>query len=200
MSEVDGAPHTPTPRSNGAGPSDADAVRRVLDGDREAYGILIRRHQERLHRFALGMVRDPDAATDLVQESLVTAYTKLESCRDPTSFGAWVRQILRNRCRDFLKNVRRDNEPLDAHPTLVSRLDGPDSELARNQLRGRLRDALDELPADQREAFLLKHLDGRTYREMSGILDASKSALKMRVHRAREALRAALDEEAAAAM
>lgn len=196
----DAAKGAPAARENGAGPTDAEAVERVLDGHRDAFAVLIRRHQERLHRFALGMVKDPDAASDLVQESFVTAYRKLESCRDPSSFGVWVRQIVRNRCRDFLKNIRRGHEPLDAHPTLVSGFDGPASELERTELRESLRSALDELPDDQREAFLLKHLDGRTYREMTDILDASTSALKMRVHRARETLRAILDEQIPAAM
>lgn len=184
-------------RSNGAGgngggpsPSDAEIVRRVVDGDRDGYGLLIRRYQESLHRFAVGMVGDEDAAADLVQDSFVRAYTSLEDCRSPSKFEAWIYQILRNRCRDFLKNLRRDHESLADHPRLVSRMSGPARELERSELRRTLRSALEKLPSSHREAFLLKHLHGHTYREISELVDASVSAVKMRVHRSREELRA----------
>lgn len=183
---------TAGPGTEQVGPDDAEVVQRVLDGDRDAYKTLIRRHQGRLHRFAMGMVKDGDASTDLVQDSFVKAYKSLEACRDPDKFGAWVHQILRNRCRDFLKNIRRDHEPLGDHPTLMSRMNDPESDLERSELRRRLESALDQLPSTHREAFLLKHLEGRTYREMQEMLGASRSALKMRVHRAREDLRSIL--------
>lgn len=180
----------------GTGPSDADVVRRILDGDRGDFKVLIRRYQGRFHRFALGIVGDPDAATDLVQDSFVKAYADLESCRDPTKFEAWAYQILRNRCRDFLKNVRRDHETLDDHPQLVSRIAGPGEELERSELRRTLWDALATLPGAHREAFLLKHLDGHSYQEISEMLGASLSAVKMRVHRSREMLRSHLANRA----
>lgn len=99
-----------------SGLSDAEVVRRVLDGYRDDYKVLIRRYQGRFHRFAFGMVGDPDAATDLVQDSFVKAYTSLKSCQNHSQFESWAYQILRNRCRDFLKNVRRGIEALDDHP------------------------------------------------------------------------------------
>lgn len=173
----------------GTGPPDAEVVRRVVDGNRDDYKVLIRRYQGRFHRFALGMVGDPDAATDLVQDSFVKAYTSLESCRDPSQFESWAYQILRNRCRDFLKNVRRSHEALDDHPQLGSRIAGPDADLERSELRRTLREALATLPGAHREAFLLKHLHEHTYREISEMLGASVSAVKMRVHRSREMLR-----------
>ena len=94
-------------------PADAEVVARVLDGHRDEYRVLIQRYQEAFHRFAFGMVDDPDAATDLVQDSFVKAYTNLESCKNPERFESWVYQILRNRCRDYLKNIRRTHEPLE---------------------------------------------------------------------------------------
>lgn len=183
-------------RENGSGggreasrPPDGEIVRRVLDGRHDDYGLLVRRYQGRLHGFALGMVGDADAAADLVQESFVKAYTRLESCREPSKFESWIFQIVRNRCRDYLKNVRRSNARLDDLPDLVSRRAGPDGDLARSELRRSLRDALETLSDSHREAFLLKHLHGHSYQEISEMLDASVSAVKMRVHRSREALR-----------
>lgn len=188
-------------RGNGSGggtderPPDAELVRRVLDGRRDAYGLLVRRYQERLYGFALGMVGDSDAASDLVQDSLIKAYTRLDSCRNPAKFESWIYQILRNRCRDFLKNIRREHEPLDDHPTLGARREGPARDFERSRLRQTLREALDTLPSSHREAFLLKHLHGHSYREISEMLDASVSAVKMRVHRSRKTLRSCIAGE-----
>lgn len=183
--------HAPTERAgaDGFGPPDAEVVARVVDGHQEDFTVLIRRYQGRFHRFALGMVDDPDAATDLVQDSFIKAYTSLDSCNDPEKFEAWAYQILRNRCRDHLKNVRRAHEPLEEAPDLVSTIGMPAEELDRAELRRTLREALASLPGAHREAFLLKHLEGYSYPEIAQMLGASLSAVKMRVHRSREMLR-----------
>lgn len=179
-----GTSGSPRPR----GPSDPEVVSRVLEGHRDDYRVLIQRYQERFHRFAFGMVDDPDAATDLIQDSFVKAYTNLDACKNPARFESWAYQILRNRCRDYLKNIRRTHEPLDESPTLVAARGMPEKDLERAELRRDLREALATLPGAHREAFLLKHLDGYTYQEISEELGASLSAVKMRVHRSREML------------
>ena len=67
----------------GDSPSDSEVVARVLEGHRDEYRLLIQRYQEQFHRFAFGMVDDPDAATDLVQDSFVKAYSNLDACKNP---------------------------------------------------------------------------------------------------------------------
>lgn len=191
MTETAAGPSSPATRSN---PADAEVVARVLEGHRDEYRILIQRYQERFHRFAFGMVDDPDAAIDLVQDSFVKAYTNLDACRNPSQFQSWAYQILRNRCRDYLKNIRRAHQSLEDSPTLVSPLGRPAADLQRSELRRDLRRALATLPGAHREAFLLKHLDGYTYQEISEELGASLSAVKMRVHRSREMLQEHLEK------
>jgi RNA polymerase sigma-70 factor, ECF subfamily len=179
---------------------DSALVQRILAGFQEDFEVLVRRYQDRFHRFALGMVDDHDAAADLVQESFVRMYTKLKSCTDPARFESWAFQILRNRCRDYLKNVRRGHQRLEAGPSLTSSIGTPEPDLERSELRRALRGALAELPEGHREAFLLKHLEDHTYEEIAERLGTSTSAVKMRVHRSREMLRKALDVESAATM
>jgi RNA polymerase sigma-70 factor (ECF subfamily) len=179
-----------TPRD--AETPDAELVARVLGGERDAYAELVRRHQERLYRHALGMVASPDAAADLVQDSFIKGFTSLQRCRDPDRFGAWLFRILRNRCLDHLKNRRQHTVPLEEETALAEDRDDPDSLLEQAELRRAVGGALAALPEAQREAFLLKHVEGRSYEEMAELLGASVSALKMRVMRAREALRALL--------
>lgn len=168
--------------------SDAEDVRRVLRGDSAWYEVLVRRYQEPLYRHAYGMLGDPDAAADLVQDSLVKAYTRLDTC-DPDRFAAWLFRILRNRCKDYLKSRRRRDVPLlDDGPHAAPLSDDPVVTLERTELGKVVADALARIPEPQREAFLLKHVEGRSYEEMAELLDAGISALKMRVMRAREAL------------
>lgn len=167
-------------------PTDAELVQCVLGGQRDAYAHLVNRHQELIYRHACGMGLDHDTSADLVQDAFIKAYHRLRDCNDPACFRAWVFRIARNLCLDYLKNVRRLSVPLSALPNAESirdtTVDDPD-------MRNTLREALETLPAAMREAFLLKHDAGYTYDEIAEMTSATPSAVKMRVHRAREALR-----------
>lgn len=170
---------------------EAELITRILGGERELYAHLVKHYQERLYRYAFGMVRDPDAAADMVQDSFIKAYTHL-STSQVHCFGAWLFRILRNRCTDYLRQHRLRDVPLEADAPYASSRDLPDEDLERAELGAAVERALATLPEAQREAFLLKHVEGLSYEEMSELLDVGISALKMRVARAREALQAAL--------
>ena len=167
--------------------SDAVLVARVLDGTQSAYEILVRRHQSALFRRACWMGVDADTAADMVQDSLIKAYQNLRTCREPNRFGFWVGQIVRNRCLDFLKSAARRSVPLPDF--LTANHGNPEVEEQRSTLRSRLKVALGMLPQEQREAFLMKHAEGLSYDEMAELANTSVSAMKMRVHRAIDALR-----------
>ena len=174
--------------------SDEELIQRILNGEGERYAILVERYQDALFRHAVGMVGDSDAAADLVQDSLVKAYTRLGTC-DPERFAAWLFRILRNRCKDYLKSRRRKDVPLlDDGPHAAPPGDDPGLTLDRTELGKVVAEALGRIPEPQREAFLLKHVEGRSYEEMAEMLDAGISALKMRVMRAREALQELLKD------
>jgi RNA polymerase sigma-70 factor (ECF subfamily) len=174
--------------------SEADdaLVARVLAGEREIFSSLVRRHQAELYRYARNLRIDHDAACDLVQDAFVIAYTRLAQCTDPARFRFWLFRILRNRCLDWLRDIRRRSVALE-DVTLVAR-GTPNDSASGSELRQTLDRCMDELTPDLREAFLMKHHEGRSYQEMAELADASVSAMKMRVHRAREALRDALIE------
>jgi RNA polymerase sigma-70 factor (ECF subfamily) len=176
--------------------SDAELIARVLEGRADAFAPLVERHQAALYRHARGMGLDPDSAEDMVQDCFVKAYVALRECRSPEHFRTWLFRILRNCCLDHLKNVRQRVLPLDA----VAATDSALHARGALDLVHELDDALARLSPLLREAFLLKHEAGYTYDEIAGITDSSPSAVKMRVHRARDELRAALALEAAEAM
>jgi RNA polymerase sigma-70 factor, ECF subfamily len=174
--------------------ADAEAIARVLAGEREGFADLVNRYQSPLYRYAVSIVLDHDVAADMVQDAFVRAYTNLRSCRDHERFRAWLFQMLRNRCLDYLKEPRRRNVSLDHLAPIVDEAPGPLVAVERKQVRKDIYDALKALPVQQREAFLMHYVEGVPYEAMAELLDASVSALKMRVLRAREALSGALQE------
>jgi RNA polymerase sigma-70 factor, ECF subfamily len=180
----------------GAQAGDGELVRRVMAGDRDAYTVLVERHQGLLFRQAYALVNDSDAAADLVQDAFVRAYRDLRRCRDPERFRAWVFTIVRNGCRDYLKNIRRRSVPWETHGAELRSAHDPHQDAENEEFRRRVGEALATLPEAQREAFLLRHVEDLSYEEMAETLGAGVSALKMRVMRAREGLVARLGSEA----
>jgi RNA polymerase sigma-70 factor, ECF subfamily len=173
---------------------DADQliIQRVLAGHRDAFRVLISRYSDPLYRHALCMTGSPDVAEDILQVSFIKAYQHLAEVRG--RFDAWVFRIVANGCKDWLKNIRRSHLSYEEDDQ-PSNYATPDEDLDRTELRTDLDRALAMLPASLREAFVMKHVEGRSYEEMADLLGTTVGALKMRVHRAREALQALLEEK-----
>ena len=185
---------TTTVPGQGLDPADADQqiISSVLAGDRDAFGVLIHRYSDPLYRHAMGMTGSPDVAEDILQQSFIKAYNHLGEVRG--RFDAWLFRIVANGCKDWLKNIRRTHVSYeeDDQPSTYAT---PDEDLDRTELRQDLDRALTQLSASLREAFVMKHVEGRSYEEMADLLGTTVGALKMRVHRARESLQALLEEK-----
>lgn len=157
----------------------------------DGFAALVRRHQNPLYRYGRGLGLDHDTALDLVQEAFVKAYARLDQCREPEKVQSWLFRIFRNSMLDWAKNVRRTEVPM----LEVEEPAGEDDFAERHALREALGAALASLPPILREAFLLRHELGHSYEEIADVAGISLSAAKMRVTRAREALREALDPD-----
>lgn len=175
--------------------TDAQVVRDVLDGDRDAYRLLVRRYGDTLHGHALRMTGSPDEAADLVQRALVKGFRKLGNCKDPERVGAWLFRIVANMCKDHVRGRRKDVS-LTAVAGALRGSSNPEADVEGAEIRQKIWGALDALTPEQKEAFVLKHVEGRTYEEIAAVMNTSVASLKMRVHRAREALRGLLEEYA----
>ena len=175
------------------GPSDAEVVARVLGGDREAFGLIVRRYESGLLRFATRVLGGRDAAADAVAESLVRAYRHLASCRDPTRLRTWLYRIVANRCKSHLARRATGDVSLDDVPPIADPADN-EAALERVQQLAVVEQALATLSSEKREAFVLKHVEGMSYQEMAAVTGERIPTLKMRVHRAREALLKVLEE------
>lgn len=171
--------------------SDGAVVRRVLSGDRHAFGILVDRHQRGLLAYVRYMGFDEAEAHDVVQDGFVRAFRHLRRCGEPDRFEGWLFKIVSNLCRTVGKrNSRRPTESLQAHrSTLVSKEPGPEEQMQANVLKEQVRAALDTVPGDQREALVLMYLRGHSVQEIADLTDTSQSAVKMRLKRGRDALK-----------
>ena len=176
-----------------AAPSDADVIARILAGDSDAFAILMRRHEAGLLRFATRMLGSADAAADAVAEGLIRAYRHLGSLDDPARFRTWVYRIVANRCKSHLGRRSAQGVSLDEAAPVPDPHDG-EAELERAEQMALVARALATLSPEKREAFVLKHVEGMSYEEMAAMTGERIPTLKMRVHRAREALLEAMKE------
>ena len=178
--------------------TDAALVGRVLDGDTDAYAVLVDRYRDRLARYAVRMLGDRDDAEEALQDTFVRAYRGLARCESPARFDAWLFSILVNRCRTAGARLsRRGRTFVRDDAALLAAASGDDgaTEVDRGQWREDVERALARLDAGQREAFLLKHVEDLSYDEMAVLTGVGVSALKMRVKRACDRLRELLREE-----
>jgi RNA polymerase sigma-70 factor, ECF subfamily len=169
--------------------SDARLVDRAREGDRAAFEKLVRRHIDAAHAVALAELADRRDAEDAVQDSFIAALERLEDCRDGASFGAWLRQIVRNRARSVRRRERiREADPLD-RAAAASSTHSPLRDLERTRLRQRLEDALRTLTEVQRTVVLMHDLEGYRHREIAVELGIPEGTVRSHLFLARRALR-----------
>jgi RNA polymerase sigma-70 factor (ECF subfamily) len=168
--------------------TDAELVVRVLAGDAGAFTELVARYHAACLRYAAHVLGDRMEAEDVVQETLLRAYRSLDRYQERQQFRPWLFRILINRCRSAAsrRGTRRLRIAGALDPDTLAARDGA----ATIEIRTRLTQAIAGLDARHREAFLLKHGEGLEYGEIARITGASVPALKMRVKRARDHVRA----------
>lgn len=165
---------------------------RAKAGDRQAFALLVDVMYPRSLRFALHMVGNREDAEEAVQDAFVRVYHHLGRFRDDARFEPWMFRILANRCRSLIEKRRR-------HQVVIQYGEVPDRAPATDN--GDDRDWTEEvyrilatLPGEQREAFLLRHVEDMAYEDIAAVTGVGMSALRMRVKRACDALRARLTE------
>ena len=173
--------------------NDAAIVARILAGEAGLYSIIVARYRAQFARYAVRMLGSREDAEEALQDAFVRAYRSLAKCDDPERFGSWLFRILANRCRTV--GTRRGRREKTFVRDEIALLDASEEHPAeRAAWREEIQRALQMLEADQREAFLLKHVEDMGYDEMAELTGVGVSALKMRVKRACERLRGLLQE------
>lgn len=169
--------------------TDAELLAQVMAGRAAAFTELLIRHHAGCLRFARHLLGDPEDAEEVVQDTFVRAYQALGRYRERDSFRSWLFQILVNRCRTAGGRRRTRQERFVRDDGAVARAAGAGGEGLVDVQRQLVR-ALDGLDTAHREAFLLKVGEELEYDEIARLTGASVPALKMRVKRARDHVRA----------
>ena len=175
--------------------TDEALVRRARAGDREAFGLLIERHYERIFRVGARVLNDAAAAEDLAQEVCIGLVAKLASFRGGSRFTTWLYRVVVNAALDALRRdgTRQRSERDYAETTAMARAD----QAAREEQSTWLRQTLRRLPEDLRVTVVLVLDEGLQHAEAGDVLGVSEATVSWRMHQVRRHLRAfaAEDEE-----
>ncbi len=172
--------------------SDAELIARTRAGDPDAFGALVSRYYDACWRFAYHMLGERADAEDAVQESFLRAYLAIGRYDERDQFRGWLFRILTNQCRNALTARGRRSRRFVQDEVAIERAPAPLASFAPGVEDAELSRALAQLEPSQREALLLKFAEGLEYTEMSKMTGVGESALKMRVKRGVERLRAIL--------
>lgn len=172
--------------------SDRELIAAVIGGDPEAFAGLVARYRDNFTRYAVRMLGSHADADDVLQLAFIRAFRALRSCKDPDRFAAWMYQIVVNECRTFASRTRSRELRFVSSEEALERA-AAEEPPAAGAMDEEIERALAKLPAEQREAFLLKHVEEKSYEEIAELTGVGVSALKMRVKRACESLRGLLE-------
>jgi len=176
--------------------SDATLVEQARSGAVRAFEELVRRHFRAAYAVALALLGNQMDAEDACHDGFLKALQRLEECRSPEKFGAWVVQIVRNRARNYREyRAVRSAAPLES--TAAASRDDSARDLERSELRQLLAAALGELSEMQREVVLLHDLEGWKHGEIAQSLGISEVAALQHLFVARRQLRESLGPQIA---
>jgi RNA polymerase sigma-70 factor (ECF subfamily) len=186
--------------------SDETLLRRFIDGDADAFEVLVRRFQRPLFNFILRSVRDPDRSEELLQEVFLKVVQRASEFQGTSKVSTWIYTIARNLCIDTSrKMVFRRHRSLDAPtgddpdgPTMLDRVAAAtplaDREVIAGDLKERITRAVEELPEEQREVFLMREASNMAFKEIAEVVGVPENTVKSRMRYALERLQRALAE------
>lgn len=178
---------------------DVSLVARAREGDPEAFGLLVERYMRRAYAHALAIVGSRDDALDLSQEAFARAFRARRRLDPDRPFYAWVAQILRRLCFNFLRDRATRARAFERAGAWIAEGAGdqetdPAAALERAEVRRRLARAIEALPPHEREVLVLREFEGLSYREIAQALEMPVGTVMSRLYSARHRLAAALED------
>jgi len=176
----------------------------ALDGDQKAYNWLLERYKKGIYNLIYQMIRNHEETRDLVQETFIKAFASLESYNNHYAFSTWLYKIAYNHSIDSIRKKKLKTLPLDRPiklnegeviPQIKDETQSPETKLLFKEKQKLLHDIIDSLPDRYSKAIKLRHLEERTYEEISKILDIPIGTVKARIFRAREMIKKRLQEQ-----
>jgi RNA polymerase sigma-70 factor (ECF subfamily) len=172
-------------------------VRAVLAGDKDAYGALVRAHSTTVFRVAFRIIGNEADAEEIVQETFLRGYQRLESYQHRSSFGTWIYRIAVNCAlnrigqRDIVAEYRHgeESDPEEKTVQVATHDADPERELLSREIGAAQKMAMQRLTPTEKSAFVLRHLEDRSIGEVAEVLEIAPNAAKQAVFRAVQKLR-----------
>ncbi|WP_417517169.1 RNA polymerase sigma factor RpoE [Marinobacter sp.] len=176
--------------------TDLQLVRKVRNGDRAAFDLLVVKYQSRVASIISRYVYDSQEVMDLTQEAFIKAYRAIDRFRGDSAFYTWLYRIAVNTAKNYLESRSRRPQGSADSAEAENYDDGrrlrdiasPERLLQRDQLQNELRNAIASLPEELRSAFLLREYDGLSYEDIARILECPIGTVRSRIFRARDAV------------
>jgi RNA polymerase sigma-70 factor (ECF subfamily) len=174
---------------------DDAAVARARAGDSDGFRQLVEKHSRSVFRLAFRMTGNEQDAEDIVQETFLRAYRQLNRYESRSSFGTWLYRIAANCSLDLIRSRKhnRDRDDAEVLQSVPASDPGPDRLALSSEVQERVTAAMAELSQQERTAFVLRHFEGLSIEEISGMLGVGGNAAKHSIFRAVQKLRKALD-------
>jgi len=176
--------------------ADLALVKRVQQGDRSAFDLLVVKYQHRILKLIMRYVKDPNEAVDVAQEAFLKAYRAASSFRGDSAFYTWLYRIAINTAKNHLVAASRraaqfefDTQDIDQSEVMskLQELDTPEAIAMSDQLRATVQKTINQLPEDLRTAILLREIEGMSYEEIAQTMECPVGTVPSRIFRAREA-------------
>lgn len=181
--------------------SDSQIILQVLEGDKELFEILIRRYNQRIYRVVRGYIKSEDDTMDIMQDAYVKAFTKLKQFNNEASFSTWLIRISINEALQYIRKKKRNYENyVNARPVEDifnlpdSNQMNPEKQVIGLETRQMIERTVDRLPEKYRVVFILHQVEGLSNPEISECLNLTETNVKVRLHRAKNLLKAGLFE------
>ncbi len=176
---------------------DGEVVKRSVEGDTEAFNVLVEKYYRKIYNLAYRFVGDSEEANDLAQEIFTAAFQNLSKFRGDAKFSTWLFQIATNRGKNKFKYLKRrgyfvnrgqsdtDDERDYLQKAVPDHSTNPEDLLAGKQIQKVVQDAINELDPDHKEIVILRDIEGFSYEEIARMLNLPEGTTKSRLHRAR---------------
>ncbi len=175
--------------------TDRELVKRVQNGDKSAFDLLVLKYQHKIIKLVSRFVREPSDALDVTQDSFIKAYRALPNFRGDSAFYTWLYRIASNTAKNFLVSQRRrlgdvgiDSEEMMSREEEFGLNDvaTPDNILAKDEVQHTVFETIENLPDDLRTALTLREFDGLSYEEIAEVMECPVGTVRSRIFRARE--------------
>jgi len=183
-------------------PLDHELVKRVQNGDKAAFDLLVLKYQHKLCKLISRYVQDSSEVLDVAQESFIKAYRALPNFRGDSAFYTWIYRIAINTAKNYLVAQGRRPPVGDIDSVEAEQYEGesilkdyatPEHILLKDEIERTVIDAIEQLPQDLKIAITLRELEGLSYEEISVAMECPVGTVRSRIFRAREAINRRLD-------